>query len=471
LAVAIAVTAVLPSAGDADAHSVQRLAFPVISHADPRSIDREPELPAPRANSTGQPLSDAARAAATPLNVLQALPVLWCGTKRSSDDTANQLENGSYRYHAIYAVPSGAVDRFGAVAGTLQADAFQASALLERLYRRSIRLDMGTACGRQYLDISVVGLPRTAAALTALANKDSNALLNQVSGDLAAAGFDPLPESTTVSVAAAKQSNYLVWLEGVTARPGVCGVGGQYADDRRDFSNINNYGGKLALVMRDGDGFCNSNTVRHEIGHNLGALLPGAPHAFDGAHCDDAYEDTMCYPQARSRGAGGYQGQFFDFGNDDYWDPQGGALPWWTVNLSRFLCPNIVCNVPSDQSAVGTLAGTLGGLADPRDLLTSCPLGTILGVDLTCKANSVPGAGVARRAAPRPALVFSARRSGKGRWRVSMRVQDATRAVVTLRCRRGGRQIRALRRRISSRRTTRATVRCDTRPRASAVLA
>jgi hypothetical protein len=127
--------------------------------------------------------------------------------------------------------------------------------------------------------------------------------------------------------------------------------------------------------------------------------------------------------------------------------------------------------VPSDQSAAGTLVGTLGGLVDPRELLTSCPLGTILGVDLSCKANSVQGAGVARRAAPQPALVFSARRAGRGRWRVSMRVQDATRAVVTLRCRRGGRQIRALQRRISSRRTTRATVRCDTRPRATAVLA
>jgi hypothetical protein len=38
---------------------------------------------------------------------------------------------------------------------------------------------------------------------------------------------------------------------------------------------------------------------------------------------------------------------YFDYGNDDYWDPPGGALPWWTVDLSPFLCPNATCNLPA----------------------------------------------------------------------------------------------------------------------------
>lgn len=40
----------------------------------------------------------------------------------------------------------------------------------------------------------------------------------------------------------------------------------------------------------------------------------------------------------------------FDYRNDDYWDPiavpvmapavpSTVKLPWWTVNLSRFVCP------------------------------------------------------------------------------------------------------------------------------------
>jgi hypothetical protein len=444
---------------------------PAAPHADPRSIDRLPELPAPRPNSAGQPLAGSARAEATPTTLLETLPGLWCGTKRSSDDTVNELPNGTYRYHAIYALPAGSVDRFASVAGTLQADAFQASELLERLYRRSIRFDMGTVCGHQYLDISVVRLPQTASALGELARQRTNALLDRVSVDLAALGFDPLPAITTSEVAAAKESNYLIWLEDVAAGPGVCGVGMQYDDTRRDFSNFNNYGGKLALILRDGTGFCNSNSVRHEIGHNLGALLSGSPSAFDGAHCDDAYEDTMCYPQAPRRGSGAYQRQFFDFGNDDYWDPQGGALPWWTVNLSRFLCPNIVCNVPSDPTTAGQLIGTLGEIIDPRELVVSCPQEQLLAVDRTCKANSATGADVSRRAAARPSIDFAARRAGSGRWRLSLRLRGEGRALVTVRCQRKGRQVRVLRRRISSRRTYRALVRCDTRPRASAQLA
>ena len=92
----------------------------------------------------------------------------------------------------------------------------------------------------------------------------------------------------------------------------------------------------------------------HEMGHNLGAIQKVAPHAFDGAHCDDAYEDTMCYSQA-PRVAGGQRGQFFDYGNDDYWDPPNGApLPWWTANLNRFLCADATCNVAAPGGAAIT---------------------------------------------------------------------------------------------------------------------
>jgi hypothetical protein len=40
---------------------------------------------------------------------------------------------------------------------------------------------------------------------------------------------------------------------------------------------------------------------------------------------------------------------YFDYGNDDYWDPpQGVPLGWWTLNLSRFICPDAQCNRPAD---------------------------------------------------------------------------------------------------------------------------
>jgi hypothetical protein len=76
----------------------------------------------------------------------------------------------------------------------------------------------------------------------------------------------------------------------------------------------------------------------------MGAVQPQAPH-YDAGHCNDHGNDVLC----RSASAIPYDpegGRHFDYGNDDYWDPAAdpasgstGKLGWWTVNLSRFLCP------------------------------------------------------------------------------------------------------------------------------------
>ena len=52
----------------------------------------------------------------------------------------------------------------------------------------------------------------------------------------------------------------------------------------------------------------------------------------------------MCYAVAPRRASGEANALFFDYGNDDYWDPPGRALSRWTVNLSRFVCPTVECN-------------------------------------------------------------------------------------------------------------------------------
>ena len=47
----------------------------------------------------------------------------------------------------------------------------------------------------------------------------------------------------------------------------------------------------------------------------------------------------------------------FDYGLDDYWDPVADPtsgskkkLKWWTVNLSKFLCPMKGCSFPNDAT-------------------------------------------------------------------------------------------------------------------------
>ena len=201
---------------------------------------------------------------------------------------------------------------------------------------------MGTSCGPQYLDISILRMRRDAAALRDAATRP-NGTLDAIYDELRMAGWPvTLPQDDDAPL---RPSNYVVWLDG-PATPDACGQATLYGDPRRTADNRNNMGGSVAVVFRAADGFCGADAVRHEIGHTLGAVLPGvAPHADGGGHCTDAVEDTLCLTSAPVRATGLVEGEFFDYNNDDYWDPPlGPPLPWWTVNLSRFLCPKPDCN-------------------------------------------------------------------------------------------------------------------------------
>lgn len=377
---------------------------------------------------------DSGRARASSRGSAQAmssrLPSSWCGAEQASDDREHELDNGPYRYHAVYAIPADAGSRLRSVADQIQRDALNASTLIEELYGRAIRYDMGTSCGREYLDISVVRLPQTRDELRRLAGS-STGTLDAVARALDAAGFPVIDSGDSYQEAASRTRNWVVWLDG-PAPAGACGQGMLYDDRRRSGENFNNLAGKVALVFRDDDErFCGPNSVRHEIGHNLGAVVSGAPHS-SGGHCTDAIEDTMCVPGSPSVADGSYHAVYFDYGNDDYWDPHDRSLPWWTVNLSRFLCADARCNVPPGYTPAES----------------------------------------ASRGEPTARLSVSARarRYGRNRYRVRMSVRGDGRAVVYVRCRR----TRDARTRTIWTRTTRAPrtltrrVRCASRPRVSA---
>jgi hypothetical protein len=410
---------------------------PAAGHgADPLSVDRGPEAAAPSGGPAGKPLPAGPRLRAAFAEPGSRLPASWCGEERSSDDREHELPNGEFRYHAVYAYPADGESRLRAHVDAIQTDAFQASALLESQYGRALRFDMGTSCGQQYLDVSALRLPQTSAELAHVSHSPE-ATMEAVIEGLDAAGFPALSTRQGSRSRGVLTTNYVVWLDGPGPR-GACGQATIYDDRRRDEDNANNSGGKVAIVFRAGEGFCGSNTVRHEIGHNLGALQPSAPHAFDGAHCDDAYEDTMCYSSAPPRATGG-RGLYFDYGNDDYWDPPAGApLAWWTVNLSRFLCPDTTCNEPAQPAASAPEAGS-GAAGESSETAGSAP-------------------------AP-PKLVLASRRRGR-RWRLSLRARGAGRAVLSVRCRRrrGGRVRTVLSRRLVLPRALRARVTCRSRP-------
>ena len=236
------------------------------------------------------------------------------------------------KFHAIYVYPSDkptyATTRFKTYASMFQADARAAS---ELLYGRAVRFDER---GSGMLDITVF---RSRYNSKQLAGARQFNLVNDEL--LAAKNADGTVKFDGVN------KKYVVWLD---AGSKYCGQGHLSQDRTRAPANRNE-GRTLAIVYRPYDlndrstgGFCRGRTLLHELGHTMGALQSGAPNAFDGAHCDDSGEDTMCYTSASSTDTGG---PVFDYSNDDYWDPMANPalgsntkLSWWTVNLSTFLC-------------------------------------------------------------------------------------------------------------------------------------
>jgi hypothetical protein len=419
----LAASVLAPAGASADSY----VGAPLTHGPDPAAVARGPEAPAVPFRAK---------------RLAKLVPSAWCGTELASDDTVHEVDNGGYRYHAVYMVASDAPNRFASLATTMQTDAFQASSLLESSYGRAIRFDIGTSCGPQYLDISVVRMPQTSAQMAAAA-RSGNGTFDAVTQALDSAGFQTIQPDDTLAQAAARARNYVVWLD-APARSGSCGQAAIYNDATRAYDNLNNLGGKAAIVFRNGNGFCSSNAARHEIGHNLGALLPVAPHAFDGSHCNDAYEDTMCYSNSPLV-ADGTRGQFFDYGNDDYWSLPNRPLPWWTVDENRFLCPDATCNV------VAAPAGT------PEPAPPVAPAG--------------PGAPTVTpaRARSHGHLKLQAKRQRHGLWKVSLRASGEGRGIVVVSCRRHrhGQMRTVLSRATRLPRTLHGRVRCvASRPRA-----
>jgi hypothetical protein len=151
----------------------------------------------------------------------------------------------------------------------------------------------------------------------------------------------------------------------------LCGIGTLYTDSRPT-GNSNDLRTSYARV----DARCwsgSTSVAAHELTHNLGGVLPGAPHVTAGSHCWDQY-DLMCYDD----GSGAsmqtlcpdrQQGQLLDCGNDDYFSTAPAAGSWlatsWNTASSSFLdttavdptLPPVATPPPSPAPATAPPAG------------------------------------------------------------------------------------------------------------------
>ena len=243
--------------------------------------------------------------------------------------------------HAIYVYPSDGANRFAQFAAMFQADAVQANELLKTTYNRGVRWD--------YRNGDCYSTPTTP-CLDITVFKSRN-----TTRQFAGSAFSTVKKEVDRYFTNPNQK-YVVWLDAAYTK--ACGQGNLYQDTRRTAANYNNNGRTLSVVYKAypndalTGGFCRGRVLLHEMGHNMGAVQSVAPHAFDGAHCNDSNEDVMCYQNDSLPNAGDTGNAVFDWGTDDYWDPianpnavenpslaTGDRLPWWTVNLSKYICP------------------------------------------------------------------------------------------------------------------------------------
>ncbi len=254
----------------------------------------------------------------------------WDGVVTTVD--APDLKTGN-QVHAIYVYPAKTQSRLKTFGAMFQADARDANRILGTR-TKALRFDERVTNGSNYLDITSFQSRYRASQLAG--SNQFSLVANEI-----AAKFN------------APNKKYVVWLD---AGSQYCGQGTLWTDPSRVADNASNVNRTTGIVYRPyattdakTGGFCRGRTLLHELGHNLGAVQPTAPNAFDGAHCNDSAEDVMCYTAAAESRLGVVDADTgdsaeLDHNSDDYWDPlTGPPLLRWTMNLSTYLCNPTSC--------------------------------------------------------------------------------------------------------------------------------
>src|SRR3954467_14621007 len=86
----------------------------------PASASAYDYVGAPITHGTDSAAVGTGAATRLPHVLAKSLPKSWCGPEMTADDTADELDNGGYKEHAVYMIPSDGADRFGQFAPTIQ---------------------------------------------------------------------------------------------------------------------------------------------------------------------------------------------------------------------------------------------------------------------------------------------------------------------------------------------------------------
>lgn len=316
------------------------------------------------------------------------LPTSWCGTRLLADDVADAAQPRSAAVvKVVYAFAADRADRSAAWTPALQGNASAIDRFLaeQSAGGRAVGFDMGTSCGPQYLDVTVVALPKARSAYL---------------GD---AGFDMLRDDVLAALGPAGGPRDVLIMADQLATTSTYGLGEVLPGaDQPGARNPHNKGGLTAAIYSvpgssPGASGWQPTMMLHEITHNLGAVQPSAPHSTPNGHCWDG-NDVMCYDDG-STGTQPYTTSVcpsipgtitdvYDCGHDDYYDPAAAPGSYldthWNVyrsvfmdactglgdacgGLTRTLAPPVSSAPPEVQGtaqAGEVLLGTVGAWAD-----------------------------------------------------------------------------------------------------------
>ena len=212
------------------------------------------------------------------------LPATWCGTRLLADDVADAAQPPSAAVvKVVYAYAADRADRSATWTPALQGNVATIGRFLAQQSAggRAVDFDMGTSCGPQYVDVTVVPLPEPRSAY------------------LGETGFDTLRDDVLARLGPATGARDVLIMADQLATTSTYGLGEVLpGQDQPGAKNPHNDGGLTAAIYSvpgssPGASGWQPTMMLHEITHNLGAVRPSAPHSTPNGHCWDG-NDVMC---------------------------------------------------------------------------------------------------------------------------------------------------------------------------------
>jgi hypothetical protein len=268
-----------------------------------------------------------------------ALADKWCGTQTTSNNT--DVTNAP-RVKYVYAYPSDQPNRFDDVKDLMQADAKRIADNYSAASggRKTLRWDVGTSCGNDYVDIEVVQLPGTQADY----EPNTNAHIARIRADLRAA-IDPAPGRRDYAVIA--DHTRLEDNQGHAVDPNsVLGITESADDDSVGLGNTADRGDRIAIAF-GGTSFTGQvlpGALMHELLHAFGAVSNSAPHSNKFGHVTDGKDilGTGSAAECPTTPIGGG----IDCNQDDYFNPAPAPGSYLATHWNVF---DVVFLVPPDQ--------------------------------------------------------------------------------------------------------------------------